>query len=92
MSSCKHSLPKRYSIILGNTAGQTKKSVVMGAYSEGISALVLCNGSTIYHTDAGSSAGDVVGPLLFNMSEKPTYRPGLRATLGFFVAFVIVIG
>jgi hypothetical protein len=64
----------------------------MSAYSEGISALILCNGSTIYHTDVGSSAGGIVGPLLFNTSEKPTYHPGLRATLGFFVAFVIVIG
>jgi hypothetical protein len=83
---------QKYSIILGNTAGQTKKSVVMSAYSEGISTLVLCNNSTIYHTDAGASVGNFVGPLLFNASENPTYHPGLRATLGFFVAFAIVIG
>jgi hypothetical protein len=91
--SCKRSLPmQRYSIILGNTAGQTKKSVVTSAYSEDISALVLCTSSTVDLTDTGASVGNIVGPLLFNTSEKPTYQPGLRATLGFFVAFAVVIG
>ncbi|KIM73607.1 hypothetical protein PILCRDRAFT_99293 [Piloderma croceum F 1598] len=67
-------IPLIASWMIGNTAGQTKKSVVMSAYN------------------AGASVGNFVGPLLFNASENPTYYPGLRATLGFFVAFAIVIG
>ncbi|KAK4899665.1 hypothetical protein LTR27_002931 [Elasticomyces elasticus] len=54
--------------IVGNTAGTTKKSVVMSAYN------------------AASSAGNIVGPLLFNSADAPTYHPGLKGVLGIFVA------
>ncbi|KAK3678670.1 hypothetical protein LTR78_001123 [Recurvomyces mirabilis] len=36
--------------------------------------------------NAASSAGNIVGPLLFNSADAPTYHPGLRAVLGIFVA------
>ncbi|KAK9371418.1 major facilitator superfamily domain-containing protein [Lipomyces kononenkoae] len=60
--------------IVGNTAGTTKKSIIMSLYN------------------AASSAGNIVGPLLFNAKDAPAYLPGLRACLGIFVAlFCIVI-
>ena len=36
--------------------------------------------------NAASSAGNIVGPLLFQSSDAPDYHPGLRAVLGIFVA------
>ncbi|CAK1367266.1 unnamed protein product [Cercospora beticola] len=36
--------------------------------------------------NAASSSGNIIGPLLFNSRDAPTYRPGLRAVLGIFVA------
>lgn len=36
--------------------------------------------------NAASSAGNIIGPLLFKSSDEPTYHPGLRAVLGIFVA------
>ncbi|KAK8029297.1 hypothetical protein PG991_006353 [Apiospora marii] len=36
--------------------------------------------------NAGSSAGQIIGPLLFNAKDAPAYLPGLRAVLGIFVA------
>ena len=36
--------------------------------------------------NAASSAGNIIGPLLFQSSDAPTYHPGLRAVLGIFVA------
>ena len=59
--------------IVGNTAGTTKKSVVMSLYN------------------AASSAGNIVGPLLFNKKDSPAYHPGLKACLGIFVALVCVV-
>lgn len=60
--------------IVGNTAGSTKKSVIMAVYQ------------------ASSSAGNIVGPLLFSSDQAPAYRPGLRACLGVFVAIVVIVG
>lgn len=40
---------------------------------------------------AASSAGNIVGPLLFNSKDAPTYHPGLRDCLAIFVALVIVL-
>ncbi|KAK3072512.1 hypothetical protein LTR53_006694 [Teratosphaeriaceae sp. CCFEE 6253] len=54
--------------IVGNTAGTTKKAVVMSLYN------------------AASSAGNIVGPLLFNSADAPDYLPGLRGVLGIFCA------
>ncbi|RLL96885.1 hypothetical protein CFD26_106693 [Aspergillus turcosus] len=59
--------------MVGNTAGMTKKSVVMSLYN------------------AASSAGNIVGPLLFKSSDAPTYHHGLQACLGIFVALVAVV-
>ncbi|KAJ5732451.1 hypothetical protein N7493_003932 [Penicillium malachiteum] len=59
--------------IVGNTAGSTKKSVVMSLFN------------------AASSAGNIVGPLLFNSKDAPTYHPGLRACLGIFCALAAVV-
>lgn len=36
--------------------------------------------------NAASSAGNIIGPLLFNSKDAPQYRPGVRAVLGIFVA------
>ncbi|KAK9326927.1 major facilitator superfamily domain-containing protein [Lipomyces starkeyi] len=59
--------------IVGNTAGTTKRSVIMSLYN------VAC------------SAGNIVGPLLFNKKDAPAYHPGLRACLGIFVALFCIV-
>ncbi|TWU77754.1 hypothetical protein ED733_008607 [Metarhizium rileyi] len=41
--------------------------------------------------NAASSAGNIIGPLLFDDKDSPAYRPGLRACLGIFVALVAVV-
>ncbi|KIW28356.1 uncharacterized protein PV07_08028 [Cladophialophora immunda] len=65
--------PLIVSWIVGNTAGSTKKSVIMSLYN------------------AGSSAGNIIGPLLFNKKDAPAYHPGLRKVLAIFVTMVAVI-
>ncbi|KAJ9312119.1 hypothetical protein DTO271D3_7561 [Paecilomyces variotii] len=65
--------PLIVSWIMGNTAGATKKSIIMSIYN------------------AGSSAGNIIGPLLFNATDAPAYLPGLRADLGITIAFVAVV-
>lgn len=59
--------------IVGNTAGTTKKSIVMSLFN------------------AATSAGNIVGPLLFSEKDAPSYHPGLRACLGIFAALVAVV-
>lgn len=58
--------------IVANTAGTTKKSVLMSLYN------------------AGASAGNIVGPLLFSKNDAPAYLPGLRGVLGVFIALFAV--
>lgn len=41
--------------------------------------------------NAASSAGNIVGPLLFSDDDAPAYLPGLRACLGIFVAMVAIV-
>ena len=65
--------PLIVSWIVGNTAGTTKKSIVMSLYN------------------AGSSAGNIIGPLLFNSKDAPTYHPGLKAVLAIFVTLAVVV-
>jgi len=65
--------PLIVSWIVGNTAGTTKKSIIMSLYN------------------AGSSSGNIIGPLLFNSKDAPTYFPGLRAVLGIFVALAAIV-
>ncbi|KAI1193762.1 MFS general substrate transporter [Nemania serpens] len=36
--------------------------------------------------NAAASAGNIVGPIVFDSRDAPTYLPGLRTVLGFFVA------
>ncbi|GAW13526.1 hypothetical protein ANO14919_029120 [Xylariales sp. No.14919] len=36
--------------------------------------------------NAAASAGNIVGPIVFNSKDAPNYFPGLRVVLGFFVA------
>ncbi|PYI27877.1 putative MFS transporter [Aspergillus indologenus CBS 114.80] len=38
--------------------------------------------------NAATSSGNIIGPLLFDAKDAPTYRPGLKACLGIFVALV----
>jgi uncharacterized PurR-regulated membrane protein YhhQ (DUF165 family) len=60
--------------IIANTAGQTKKSVIMALFN------------------AASSAGNIVGPLLFKAKDKPKhYAPGARAVMLIFVALIVII-
>ncbi|WVO14904.1 hypothetical protein L204_102543 [Cryptococcus depauperatus] len=42
--------------------------------------------------NAGSSAGNIIGPLLFKDKDKPHYLPGIKATLGIFCALLAVVG
>lgn len=42
--------------------------------------------------NAGSSAGNIIGPLLFTAADAPGYHPGLRKVLGIFVALVALTG
>lgn len=65
--------PLIVSWIVGNTAGTTKKSIIMSLYN------------------AGSSAGNIIGPLLFNAQDAPAYYPGLRAVLAIFAALSVVV-
>lgn len=65
--------PLVVSWIVGNTAGTTKKSLVVSIYN------------------AASSAGNIIGPLLFNSNDAPTYFPGLKATLAIFAALAVVV-
>lgn len=39
-----------------------------------------------------SSVGNIVGPLLFTVDQKPGYKKGLRAVLGLFVAAIGIVG
>lgn len=41
--------------------------------------------------NAGSSAGNIVGPLLFAKKDAPAYHPGLRKVLAIFVTLFAVI-
>ncbi|KAE8153231.1 major facilitator superfamily domain-containing protein [Aspergillus avenaceus] len=41
--------------------------------------------------NAASSAGNIIGPLLFNEKDAPSYRPGLQSCLGIFSALVAVV-
>ncbi|KAI8948722.1 MFS general substrate transporter [Xylaria longipes] len=36
--------------------------------------------------NAAASTGNIIGPIVFNSKDKPSYLPGLRIVLGFFVA------
>ena len=42
--------------------------------------------------NAGASAGNIVGPLLFDTDQAPEYRPGLRSTMGITAALIAAIG
>lgn len=59
--------------VVGNTAGQTKKSVTLSFYQ------------------AGTSAGALIGPLLFSADQKPEYRPAIAGVLGVFIAMIILV-
>lgn len=67
-------IPCIVSWIVSNTAGTTKKSILMSLYN------------------AGASAGNIIGPLLFTKTDAPAYHPGLRSCLGVFVALIGVVG
>lgn len=60
--------------MVSNTAGTTKKSVIMAAFNAGI------------------SAGNIIGPLLFSTADAPEYKPGLRKTMGTTCALVGIVG
>lgn len=66
--------PLLASWMIANTAGQTKKSVIMSLFN------------------AGSAAGQMIGPLLFNAVDAPYYHPGLTSVMGVSCALVAIIG
>lgn len=41
--------------------------------------------------NAASGAGNIVGPLLFNSADAPSYHPGLRATMGVYAGLICVV-
>lgn len=41
--------------------------------------------------NAGASAGNIIGPLLFVAKDAPAYHPGLRKVLAVFVTLVAII-
>ncbi|KAK5651893.1 hypothetical protein OQA88_11552 [Cercophora sp. LCS_1] len=41
--------------------------------------------------NAASSTGNIIGPLLFDAADAPTYLPGLRTTLGVFIAMAVAV-
>ncbi|ROT36530.1 MFS general substrate transporter [Sodiomyces alkalinus F11] len=40
----------------------------------------------------GASAGNIVGPLLFNSNDAPYYKPGLEKTMGITCALIAIVG
>ncbi|KAI0123979.1 major facilitator superfamily domain-containing protein [Xylariales sp. AK1849] len=40
---------------------------------------------------AASSAGNIIGPLLFSSKDAPAYRPGLRSVLAIFATLIAVV-
>ncbi|OHF02971.1 hypothetical protein CORC01_01729 [Colletotrichum orchidophilum] len=42
--------------------------------------------------NAGSSAGNIIGPLLFDAKDAPEYKPGLTKVMGITCALLAVIG
>jgi len=40
--------------------------------------------------NASSSAGNIIGPFLFQVKDKPDYKPGLRAILAIFVVMIAI--
>ncbi len=47
--------------------------------------------TTLALYQVGSSAGNIIGPLLFNADDAPLYHRGLTAILGVFVAFLACV-
>lgn len=47
---------------------------------------------TMMNYNIGSSAGNIIGPLLFSAKDKPAYKPGLKATMGIFIGLMVMIG
>lgn len=47
--------------------------------------------ATLALFQAGSSAGNIIGPLLFKSQDAPLYLPGLRAVLAVFVAAIACV-
>lgn len=40
---------------------------------------------------AGLSAGNIIGPLLFSSDQAPEYRPGLAGVLGVFISMILCV-
>lgn len=76
--------PLIVSWMISNTGGQTKKAVLMSAYSELQTEQLTA--------DVGNSLGNIIGPNLFKLEDKPAYTPGLQATLIIFCLLFACIG
>jgi MFS family permease len=95
--------PLIVSWIVGNTAGSTKKSVIMSLYNAGSSSgniivSLLCpifpsQKSCFFFPRSLSCLTHCArqGPLLFNKKDAPAYHPGLRKVLAIFVTMFAVV-
>jgi hypothetical protein len=82
--------PLIVSWMVANTAGQTKKSVIMSLYNAGSSAGNIIGKLQLCHSIL--QADIPLGPLLFNAKDKPHYIPGIRAVLGIFCGLLACVG
>lgn len=58
------------------------------AWLIGKAARAIKKSVTLSIYQAGLSAGDMIGPLLFNADQAPEYRPGIAGVLGIFFAMI----
>ncbi|CAK9785980.1 MFS general substrate transporter [Cutaneotrichosporon oleaginosum] len=42
--------------------------------------------------NAGSAAGNIIGPFLFASKDAPQYKPGVKIVMGMFCALLVIIG
>lgn len=86
--------PLIYSWSGQNTAGDTKRKVTTGVL---VSVITLwpCpepNMLTKIAQFVGASAGNILGPHLYNPDEAPHYTRGLTSNLALFVAIIVLVG
>ncbi|KAF4547730.1 MFS-type transporter-like protein 41 [Elsinoe fawcettii] len=92
-----YSLPRSSSYVAPNLVAYYLMACLFGANPLFVTWLIANTGGTTKKSvlmvifNIGISAGNIVGPLLFNARDAPAYKPGLRATLGMFCALVAVI-
>lgn len=64
---------------------------ILLAWAVGNTAGTTKKSVTLSFYQAGTSAGALIGPLLFNANQAPEYRPAIAGVLGVFVAMIVLI-